>query len=138
MAGGGGAGSESWLDIRGVRLSAADGAAEVDGVGSCFTSCNSALVFPFTDFVGETLELVFTSEAERVWGPSVGVGVASSGTPIPFPFRKGVALRRGRSSSEAAEVVPSVSVLLSLSRWRGIFVPPSVSLECTDHSSARA
>ena len=66
IVGGGGAGSESWLNIRGVRLSTAEGAAEVDGVGSCFTSCTSSLVFSFTDFVGETLELVFTSDADRV------------------------------------------------------------------------
>ena len=74
-------------------MSAAEGAAEVDGVGSCFTSCTSSLVFPFAHSVGETLEMVFTSEADRVCRPSVGVGVASSGTSLLVPFRKGVAVR---------------------------------------------
>ena len=92
MACGGGTGSDSWLNIRGVRLSAADGAAEVEGVGSCFTSCTSVRAFSFTNFAGEPLEVPFTSEADRVCRPSVGVGVASSRAVLSFPFREGVAL----------------------------------------------
>lgn len=76
-----------------MGLSAAEGAAEVEGVGSCFTSSTSARVFPLADFVGEALGMVLASEADGVCPPSVGVGVTSSGAVLPFPFREGVALR---------------------------------------------
>jgi len=79
--------------------------------------------------------MALTSEAEWLCRPSVGVGVASSGGALPF--RKGVALRWGRSSSEPGDVIRSVLVLLSLSHRRGIFVPPSVLLELRSGNELR-
>ena len=70
--------------------------------------------FPFADLVGETVDMVLTSEAEFVCRPSVGVGVTSSGGALRFPFREGVALRWGRSSSESDRL--GITVIIAPAR----------------------